>query len=549
MMYTENDYAELIKSYPFRGEIYQPTNKLTLEQRIEGAKKVIDTCKNKKSFYSDRLKDLKSKYEGHDRCFVIGNAPSLNKLNLNLLRDEVTFGVNGIFLKEGFKPTFYVVEDHLVAEDRKVEIDKLSGVTKLFPSYLRYCFDEGKETIFYNHQPRISYPHGFDFSEDASDVTYTGCTVVFSCLQLAYYFGFKEIYVIGVDVDYQIPDDVKKSNDYNVEILDMDSDDPNHFHQDYFGKGFRWHDPQAPKMVESFREAGKVCGKNGVKVFNATPGGKLEEYERVRFEDLFQPKKFGITALANYQRNPTQEFLRVIGKNVSSILEIGSDVDLNVANFISERLDCDFYALNPDPKVLKANKASDRIQVLNESGNKIPMEDSSAGAVISLATFEHVLEIPGLLDEVHRVLEPGGYFYADFGPLWTCAVGHHVYAKFEDKEARFWKPSRNPVPDFLHLVADEEEMAEELRKGPCDDRLIPNIIDWIYRRKEINRIGFYEYREMFLGSPFEVQYIHGRPRPQSLPPNQEIRARLDAKYGSHGFCYHAYIDVLLRKKK
>ena len=549
MTYTEKNYEDLIKSYPFRGEIYQPTTKISLNERIEGVKKVIDICKNKKEYYSAQLADLRNKYKGCDRCFVIGNGPSLKNLDLGLLADEVTFGVNGIFLKDGFKPTFYVVEDHLVAEDRKEQIDRLSGVIKFFPSYLSYCFDEAKETIFYNHQPRKSYPHGFDFSTDASEITYTGCTVVFSCLQLAYYLGFKEIYVIGVDVDYKIPDDVKKTKDYNIEVLDMESDDPNHFDKDYFGKGFRWHDPQAQKMVESFGEAASVCKENGVAVYNATPGGKLEEFPRVNYNALFNKKTYDILSLASYQRNPTREFLRVIGKNVSSILEIGSDVDLNVANFISERLDCDYFALNPDPKVLNAKKGSDKIQVLNDSGNSIPMEDSSAGAVISLATFEHVLEIPGLLEEVHRVLEPGGYFYADFGPLWTCAIGHHVYAKFEDKEARFWKPSRNPVPDFLHLVADEEEMAEELKKGPCDDRLIPVIIDWIYRRKEINRVGFYEYREMFLGSPFSVEYIHGRPRPQSLPPNEEMRARLDAKYGSHGFCYHAYIDVLLRKKK
>ena len=549
MMYTENDYEELIKSYPFNGEIYQPTNKMPLSDRVDGVKRVLDICQNKKALYKDRLKDLREKYNGSDRCFVIGNGPSLNKLDMGLLADEVTFGVNGIFLKDGFKPTFYVVEDHLVAEDRKARIDELSGVTKLFPSYLSYCFEEHPETIFYNHQPRKSFPHGFDFSTDASEITYTGCTVVFSCLQLAYYLGFKNIYVIGVDVDYQIPEDVKKTQDYNVEVLDMDSDDPNHFHQDYFGKGYRWHDPQADKMVQSFREAENICSENGVKLYNATPGGKLEEFERINYNSLFASKQFTINHLASYQRNPTKEFLRVIGKNVGSILEIGSDVDLNVANYISERLDCPFYALNPDPKVLQATKVSDRIEVLNESGNKIPMDDCSAGAVISLATFEHVLDVPGLLEEVHRVLEPGGYFYADFGPLWTCAVGHHVYAKAAGKEARFWKPSRNPVPDFLHLVADEKEMEDELRQGPCDERLIPHIIDWIYHRDEINRIGFYEYREMFLNSPFEVQYIHGRPRPQSQPPNEEMRARLDEKYGSHGWCYHAYIDFLLRKKK
>ena len=108
-MYTENDYEELIKSYPFNGEIYQPTNKMPLSDRVDGVKRVLDICQNKKALYKDRLKDLREKYNGSDRCFVIGNGPSLNKLDMGLLADEVTFGVNGIFLKDGFKPTFYVV--------------------------------------------------------------------------------------------------------------------------------------------------------------------------------------------------------------------------------------------------------------------------------------------------------------------------------------------------------------------------------------------------------------------------------------------------------
>ena len=33
----------------------------------------------------------------------------------------------------------------------------------------------------------------------------------------------------------------------------MPSDDPNHFHPDYFGKGFRWHDPQVNKMIEAYQ--------------------------------------------------------------------------------------------------------------------------------------------------------------------------------------------------------------------------------------------------------------------------------------------------------
>src|ERR1700738_2271379 len=48
------------------------------------------------------------------RCFVIGNGPSLGKMDLSPLRDEITIGCNGLFLlfeKLGFLPTYYTVED------------------------------------------------------------------------------------------------------------------------------------------------------------------------------------------------------------------------------------------------------------------------------------------------------------------------------------------------------------------------------------------------------------------------------------------------------
>ena len=160
-----------------------------------------------------------------------------------------------------------------MAEDRKDRINSIEGPIKLFPAYLAYCLEEGENTIFFNHRPRVSYPDGFDFSLDASDVTYTGCTVTNTCLQLAHYFGFEQIYLIGVDANYLIPTDVNQGADYSVGVLDMPSDDPNHFHPDYFGKGFRWHDPQVNKMIEAYREAKKVTDTTDRRIYNATVGG------------------------------------------------------------------------------------------------------------------------------------------------------------------------------------------------------------------------------------------------------------------------------------
>jgi 6-hydroxymethylpterin diphosphokinase MptE-like len=282
---------QLLASLPWRAPIYLPTNKIPLAERVKGMEKVVDIDRNRwKSVYHSQVLQLREQYKGLQRCFVIGNGPSLNDTDLGKLQNEVSFGVNGIFLKfaeTNFRPTFYVVEDHLVAEDRADAINALRGVTKLFPIYLAYCLDEGQDTIFFNHRPRKSYPHGFDFSTDASKITYTGCTVTFTCLQLAYCLGVKEIYLIGVDHSYAVPDSTKIEKSYNVEIYDMDEDDPNHFDPSYFGKGFRWHNPQSDKMEEAYREAKLVTDAGGCKIFNATRGGKLEVFPRVNYESLF----------------------------------------------------------------------------------------------------------------------------------------------------------------------------------------------------------------------------------------------------------------------
>jgi len=40
------------------------------------------------------MDNIKSKIKVSDRCFILGNGPSLNNVNLNLLKDEVTIACN-----------------------------------------------------------------------------------------------------------------------------------------------------------------------------------------------------------------------------------------------------------------------------------------------------------------------------------------------------------------------------------------------------------------------------------------------------------------------
>jgi hypothetical protein len=285
-------YQALVKQVPTRAPIYLPTDKIPLADKVRGmahVKRIYDT--DLEAEYRPRMRALRDQFKGRERCFLIGNGPSLNQTDLACLKDEVTFAVNGFFLKAedlDWTPTFYCVEDHLVAEDRAQWINPFKGPVKFFPAYLGYMFPKAPDTIFYNHRPRVSYPHGFDFSLDAAQITYTGCTVTFSMMQLAAYLGFREIYLIGVDASYDIPADAQEGKDYATGVLDMKSDDPNHFDPDYFGKGFRWHDPQVHKMLEAYAEARRVLEEQTEqRIYNATVGGQLEVFERRSFASLF----------------------------------------------------------------------------------------------------------------------------------------------------------------------------------------------------------------------------------------------------------------------
>lgn len=284
-------YAQTLADLPLRAPIFLPTDRMSLMDRVRGVLAVRDLCRNRlEAEYKPRMRALKAGIANRDRCFIIGNGPSLNKTDLTLLKGETTFAVNGFFLKArdlDWKPTFYVVEDHLVAEDRAQEIEGVTGSTRLFPAYLRYCLSERADTVFFDHRPRTRYPHGFNFSTDAAHCTYAGCTVTFTCMQLAAYMGFREIYLIGVDASYKIPDDANQGGKYGVGILDMASDDPNHFHPDYFGKGYRWHDPQVDKMIEAYEEARRTLEGTGSTIYNATLGGNLEVFERREYASLF----------------------------------------------------------------------------------------------------------------------------------------------------------------------------------------------------------------------------------------------------------------------
>jgi hypothetical protein len=235
----------------------------------------------------ERFKDI---HQG-ERCVIIGNGPSLNKLDLRKLRNEYTIGVNGIFYaadQMGYDLSYYVVEDTMVMKDNVDAIKAYPAGHKFFPSIYRDQVGEAPNVTYFMmnrgyyapNSPSFCVPR---FSTDASQRVYSGQSVTIINLQLAYYMGFSEVVLIGMDFSYTVPPD---SQINGAHILSM-GDDPNHFHPDYFGKGKVWKDPKLDRVLANYQLAKLMYEADGRRIVNATPGGRLELFDRVPYDELF----------------------------------------------------------------------------------------------------------------------------------------------------------------------------------------------------------------------------------------------------------------------
>ena len=141
---------------------------------------------------------------------------------------------------------------------------------------------------------------------------------------------------------------------------------------------------------------------------------------------------------------------------------------------------------------------------MNLDVRELPFENEQFSSIFSTAAFEHVNELDKALAEMYRVIKPGGYVYADFGPIWSCSVGHHVCAEADGEEAHHWQPGKNPVPHYAHLLFSRDDLKSKLLNDKVSQNLSDAIIEWIYEKKEINRLLFEDYTELFNNSPFEI---------------------------------------------
>jgi len=240
-------------------------------------------CKSRK--YCDLL-EFRNKYLGK-RCFICATGPSLTKEDVSLLKNEYTFGVNSIceiYSDTDWRPTFYVFQD--------------------YPIYEIYSeiINSSRKTIVFSGDPLVDYKRGYKicpkvkwirfplnwayhkfaglsgkpyvkFSENAYQRIYSGYTVTYSAIQLAMYMGFTEIFLLGVDCNYN----AGKKNHFKL------------MKKEFIRSRIGAKDETEVQML-AYEKAKEQIKQRKIGIYNVTRGGKLEIFERRILEEVLNEK-------------------------------------------------------------------------------------------------------------------------------------------------------------------------------------------------------------------------------------------------------------------
>lgn len=227
-----------------------------------------------------RLARLKDVHKGK-RAFVVANGPSLKYTDMSKLRNEITFGMNRIYLmfpQLGFTTTYLTVVNDLVIEQTATDLANLS-----LPKFLAWRSRRHfSADLPLRRVPTFLYTSytGPHFSTNVRGRVWEGATVTNVILQLAFHMGFQQVILIGVDHNYTA------TGKPNTTVVSQ-GDDPNHFSPSYFGKGFRWQLPDLETSEVGYAMAREAYHKAGREIVDATIGGKLTIFPKVDYDSLF----------------------------------------------------------------------------------------------------------------------------------------------------------------------------------------------------------------------------------------------------------------------
>ena len=249
--------------------------------------------------FNDALQKNKSLYNKHkgERCFVVGNGPSLKNMDLSRLKSEYCFTVNTIFRAEeifkSINSDFHVLVDpnfanysEEQAEDLVANITRWNKniilITEYWSNNIYSKYIKNNLYQVYSHRKWTKH------NKIKLDSNLLLCqNVVQVAIYAAIYMGFKEIILIGCDMTSFYENFAANAGRcVSYHVYDMTEETKKRYQTSKSAHDNTYMLKDYAITFDIFKKIANYADENGIKIINATEGGILDMFARQNFQDL-----------------------------------------------------------------------------------------------------------------------------------------------------------------------------------------------------------------------------------------------------------------------
>jgi len=213
-------------------------------------------------------------------CFVIGNGPSLNQVDVTRLSGFDTIAFNRSYVawdRWGFAPTYYVCLDPAGCEQN---VEGIGALIEAHPA-TRFFLNEVVASSGIRESGRVTLARleqSEKFADDPRGLSDFG-NVAATSIQLLHILGYRRVALIGIDARYE----VVRARDADEEGWVRMERDPSHFY-DTPVRRRPIDEQQIAAVLGGWPSVAAECARTGVVVRIASPGSALRVFPHIEYE-------------------------------------------------------------------------------------------------------------------------------------------------------------------------------------------------------------------------------------------------------------------------
>lgn len=225
------------------------------------------------------------------RCFVIANGPSLAKLDLSFLKNDITIVMNLFFrhpILNVWQPTFYCAAEPPTGGWKNVHMIPImkEGIAKLSPqAFFIPLITKKISEQYFVHPPEKTYylrMEGAATKDSELDLTKTvpgAPDTSIMAVMLAIALGCSPIYLLGLDYDWLAHRSIHRH-------FYGENEDTIETREDLGAKSYL---KQMESVISCYNAHSKlkdIASHRGQRIYNATEGSFMDEYPLINYSDI-----------------------------------------------------------------------------------------------------------------------------------------------------------------------------------------------------------------------------------------------------------------------